>query len=1067
MLGWSIFNVSQGARLCRPRLAPAALPSLLAAFLLASLPAFAQDAQFQGRVTDPQDAVVAGADVLVTNQATGVELKLRTNGSGLYTAPFVFPGTYTISVQAPGFSPEVSGPLTVTVGQTLTFDAKLKIAGSRQRVIVEGTSQILNTTDGSVSTVIDRQFVENIPLNGRSIQDLISLTPGVVSQSVYAGDFTVNGQRTESNNYIVDGVSANTGGNLPGTAGPAVGGNLSAATALGTTQSLLSVDALQEFRVLSSNYSAEYGRDPGGQFSLTSRSGTNSYHGSAFDYLRNNFFDANNWFNDSFGVAQPTLRQNDFGGTFGGPVRVPKLYNGKDKTFFFVSYEGLRLVQPQAASAQYVPSLGIRQSAPAVLQPILNAYPLPTGPDLLIGCSASGVPCPAGAPAGTKVDSTLAAFNMASSLPSSFNATSVRLDHNFSSKFSIFFRFGDTPSVTDTRTLSALSGTNDDNRTYTSGATSQFSSTLGNSFRLNYTSNRYAAISTIDNFGGATPINLAAAMGSGAYPNALPDFFYDIGGIGYTSLSTANRSTNLQQWNVVDTFSKALGHHLLKFGFDYRQIRSPLFPYDPEDLTEYLSPTALLANIPNLLLIGVHVASNPTYKDSAAFVQDEWHVMSRLSLSLGLRWDVDPPPSSKDGDAVNVAGCLCDPAALTIAPRGTPLFKTTYFNFAPRLGAAWQARTNPGWETVLRAAGGVFFDTDNEGDGWGFSGGLGDAASARFSNVTGVPITPAMIASVIPSLSPPYTGATVYALPAHMQLPYTLQWNVGIQQALGRGQALTVTYVGNAGRRLINMQTFGLSGLNPNFGTIYYSAGGVTSDYDALQAQFQRRLSRGLQVLASYTYSHSIDEGSSAVEIPFQRASSDFDLRHNFQAGLSWNLPNAGGNDFLKQTLSHWGLDARFMARTGLPLNIQGNYLTDPVTGNQYYSEVNLNPNVPIYLYGSQYPGGREINNAAFSVPTGTISGNAPRNFLRGFDESQVNLALRREFPIGERLRLQFRGEAFNIFNHPNFGPINTSLNTATFGQATATLNQSGGMLAQQYQQGGPRSMQLALKLLF
>jgi hypothetical protein len=184
-----------------------------------------------------------------------------------------------------------------------------------------------------------------------------------------------------------------------------------------------------------------------------------------------------------------------------------------------------------------------------------------------------------------------------------------------------------------------------------------------------------------------------------------------------------------------------------------------------------------------------------------------------------------------------------------------------------------------------------------------------------------------------------------------------------------------------------------------------------------LQAQFQRRLTRGLQVLASYAYAHSIDEGSSAVEIPYQRGNSDFDLRHSFQGGLSWNLPNVQGNQFLKQTLSHWGLDGRLIARTGLPLTISGNYLTDPSNGNQYYSGVNVNPGVPLYLYGSQYPGGRVINSAAFTLPTGTNSGDAPRNFLRGFGENQINLAVRREFPIRESLRLQFRAEAFNVIN--------------------------------------------------
>ena len=387
---------------------------------------------------------------------------------------------------------------------------------------------------------------------------------------------------------------------------------------------------------MTSSYSAEYGRDPGGQFILTSRSGTNSYHGSVFDFLRNNDFDANNWFNNSFGVTQPTLRQNDFGGTFGGPVRIPKLYNGKDKTFFLVSYEGLQLIQPQAASAQYVPDLSIRQSAAAVLQPILNGFPLPTGAVQLVPCTTSGSAtaqgCPAGVANGTRVDSGVAAYNMATSSPSSFNSTSVRIDQNFSPKLSLFFRIGYTPSLTQSQSEAVLSTTNSDSVTDTLGATSQFSSTLGNSFRLNYTGNTLGNVAVNNGFGGAVQINLAQAMGVGSYPNALPVFFDNVSGVGYASMTTLNRSTEQHQWNAVDTVSKKVGDHFLKLGFDYRRIDSPLFPYNPQLSGYYYNTQQLQANQTDLVIIASHLPSEPIFNDSAAFVQDEWRVSRRLSL---------------------------------------------------------------------------------------------------------------------------------------------------------------------------------------------------------------------------------------------------------------------------------------------------------------------------------------------------------------------------------------------------------------------------------------------------
>jgi hypothetical protein len=271
--------------------------------LVASASAFGQvnTSQFQGRVTDPQQRVVAGAEVRIVENATGVEHTLKTNAEGLYTAPFLSPGTYVISVQAAGFATASSEPLTVTVGQTLAFDVQLKVGGTNEQVTVNaGASEMVNTADASVSTVIDRQFVANIPLNGRSFQDLISLTPGVITTTPQdggllgvSGDFSINGQRTESNGYIVDGVSANfSAGNGSGIGD--AGGNVPAVTALGTSQALTSIDDLQEFRVLSSSYSAEYGRATGGQITFVTRSGTNDPHGTLFEYLRNDVFDANN-----------------------------------------------------------------------------------------------------------------------------------------------------------------------------------------------------------------------------------------------------------------------------------------------------------------------------------------------------------------------------------------------------------------------------------------------------------------------------------------------------------------------------------------------------------------------------------------------------------------------------------------------------------------------------------------------------------------------------------------------------------------------------------------------------
>ncbi len=275
------------------------------------------NATLSGGVTDPAGTFIVDADVAIANDTTGVVYTAKTNSSGIYYLSVLPPGHYHVQVSKIGFKTLIKPDVVLNVQSALSLNFSLPVGATSESITVDAASSLLNTVDASVSTVIDRKFVENIPLNGRSFQDLISMIPGVVTQNPQnslqvvgtGGDFSVNGQRTESNYYTVDGVSGNIGaGNGGGVGEAATGGVLGGSTAVGTTQTLLSVDALQEFRVQSSTYSAEFGRSPGGQFSLLTRSGTDIFHGSAFDYLRNDFFDANDWFNDYYGKPTPALR---------------------------------------------------------------------------------------------------------------------------------------------------------------------------------------------------------------------------------------------------------------------------------------------------------------------------------------------------------------------------------------------------------------------------------------------------------------------------------------------------------------------------------------------------------------------------------------------------------------------------------------------------------------------------------------------------------------------------------------------------------------------------------------
>jgi hypothetical protein len=942
----------------------------------------------------------------------------------------------------------------------------MKIGSRSESVTVDASGVTLNTSDASVSTVVDHRFVGNIPLNGRSFQDLISMTPGIVTRSPQAtgegsgtqGDFSVNGQQTGSNSFFVDGISANiTSGFTSDNSRLASTGSAAGATALGTTQSLVSIDALQEFRVLSSTYSAEYGRTPGGQFTFLTRPGTNTVHATLYEYFRNNHFDAADWFLSSSYPARESFSQNDFGGTIGAPITLPGIYDGRDRTFLFISYEGLYLAQPTPQTYQYAPSTEIRQEAPAALKPVLNTFPYLFSPEII---DTSGKP------------TGLAWLYLdPDSLRSHVDSTSIRVDHSFSPKLSAFFRYGDTPSYGQTRQLWSVTANQVDTETFTFGSNAQLSPNNGNEFRLGYAKNNSNLDTRIDplNAGYNPPLNLNTAL---SIPGSLArsKAYIHIAGVGDSEASTDRAASSLHQWNLRDTFSLQVRNHLFKFGVDERRIVSTVIPAPLSVEADFFSRQSMADNLASDVIITKSESANPTINEFSAFAQDEWRISKALTLSLGLRWEVNPPPKAGDGrDAYTVLGNIESPSTLTLAPRGTPLWHTSWFNLAPRLGVAWRANGETGRELTVRAGAGVFFDTGNQPTIGAFNG-AGFTSTSHSMNVP-IPIATPLFFNSSPLT--PSANTTAFAFPSHLQLPYSIQWNLGLEKALGKDQAVSVSYVGADGRRLLQEQRRNISLLNPNFGDISYFPGGLTSSYQSLQLKFQRSIARGVQALGSYTYAHAFDYGSTDPVYSLRYGNSDVDVRHNVEGAVSWDLPKPATNFIAQRIFGHWGVDARLMARTGFPIALFGNLFSDPITGSRYYSSVDLIPNRPLYLPASQYPGRRILNgglsaaNPAFRLPVGNDQGDAPRNFIRGFNAVQVNFAARREIHLHEGLNLQVRGEVFNITNHPNFGYVDSYITNALFGKATRMLNQSFGSTGALYQQGGPRSIQFELKLAF
>lgn len=607
-------------------------------------------------------------------------------------------------------------------------------------------------------------------------------------------------------------------------------------------------------------------------------------------------------------------------------------------------------------------------------------------------------------------------------------------------------------------------------RTYTLGVSSGFSTRLSNEVRFNYSSNVTTNNTSIDALGGSTPVDLAQLTGLSARSEPGVGFLY--GGYELQILQEQVSGTQ-RQWNLVDTASLTRGRHQFKFGINYRRLVPFAIPATPLASFLYLGESAVETNSPFTIAIA-YAPAYPLYENFSLFGQDEWKVTQRLSLSLGLRWEVNPAPGVTQGlKPYTVQGS--SPSTWTLAPQGTPLWQTTYGNFAPRLGAAYVLRNTPGWETVVRVGGGLFFDTGQQLGSIGFSG-------PGFSAIAYPPVSfpgPVAVPAIINPPVAPYSGS-VYGVAPHLQLPYTIQWNTSIEQALGKSQALTVSYVGSHAARLLQENAFEPTS-NPLSSLFYFVENGLTSDYDSLQIQFRRRLSRGLTALASYTWSHCLDYGSQNYLVGYQRGNCDFDVRHSLSTALSYDLPNLGHNRVVNTVLHNWGLDDRFTARTAFPVTLEGNGLVQP-NGQVYNAGLSVVSGQPVYLYGASCasvlqglhdlnpgqgcPGGRAINpNAFMNVSSGY--GDAPRNFARGFGAWQMDLAARRDFPINERLKLQFRAEAFNLFNHPNFGSISPYFGTTTFGQATSTLANSLGVLNPLYQMGGPRSMQLSLKFVF
>jgi hypothetical protein len=929
------------------------------------------------------------------------------------------------------------------VQDALAINFTLPIGAVSETMTIEGGASLVNTESSSVSTVIDRHFVEDMPLNGRSFNTLLQLTPGVIiAPSSYhsPGQFSVAGQRTDANNFTVDGVSANFGITAGQGASAAGTGGIQAFSALGGTSSLVSVEALEEFRIETSSFAAEFGKTPGGQVVLTTRSGTREFHGGLYEYFRNTVMDANDWFADEVGNPRAREEHNDFGGFLGGPI-------WKGKTFFFFSYEGARLRLPQTSVIE-VPSDSARAAAPSGIAPFLNAYPLANGPISSAGDTAQ--------------------FTGTYSNLGTLDATSIRVDHKFNDKISVFGRYNYAPSQTSDRvySLSDVQTTESNTRTLTFGLNTALPSGFANALRANYSSQAAVLADGLDTFGGAQPILPSLLFGSLSSQNNYAGFEAFNAGDYFFGPNSKNRA---KQINFADDITLIRSGHQLKFGADYRGIFAD-FRSAEHDV--YLSNS----DVQNFVTTGTGnlftVTSAPSEllsQSLSLYTQDTWRITGRLNLTYGLRWELSPAPESRGPTELAAWRNVSSPAALSLAPSGTPLWGTVYDNFAPRVGAAYRL-TSRG-DFVLRAGAGIFYDL-----GAGAAGILANSfpnSASQFTTNVSVPLPD--VAAFLPSVSinPPYPNG-VYAFTPNLRLPRSYQWNLALDKSFEGKQALSLTYAAQAGRNLLRQET--LYQPNSNFlGDFLLEGNTARSNYDSMQLQYRKSLSSGIQALISYTWSHSLDNVSSdAVSTlgdvfsgSHDYASSDFDARQTFSGALSYAVPSVVGNRVASALSRGWSIDGVTVARTGFPFNGVV-FLASPDPGGSAESRPDRVLGEPSWLSSTAAPGGKNLNSAAFVVPSTPRQGSEGRNDITGFGLVQLDLSIRRKFSVTERVSVQFRLDAFNLFNHPNFANPSAFVEFGPFYlQSQQMLNQGLGGLNPLFQQGGPRSLQVSLKLSF
>jgi len=984
-----------------------------------------QFTHLSGLIHDPSGAVVPGASVTVVNQETGFRRVVRSQSSGRYVVAFLQPGLYKITVRKPGFRTLIRYGVKLDAAQPVQLDFRLTLGSVQEVITVSGSRRSLQAEDASLGTLIGREWIRELPLNGRGLLGLLELAPGTVVTPATRGEpgqFSVSGQRPNTNYFVVDGVSANTGVAGGGIPARSLGGSLPGMTAIGSLHGLVSLEALEEFRVQTSTAAPEFGKLPGAHVLLSSRSGSNEFHGSVFWYQRHGAIDANSWLANRNGVsANSGLGMHDFGATFGGPLR-------RNKTFFFLSYEGMSMREPFAWQAPS-PTEAARAQAPEWSRPVLELFPLPNARAL---------------------NENLAEWRGRYERHSGFHVGSVRVDHAATSRLTFFARYNFAVSRNE-YTTTQVNDLRLQSDSLTFGAGYQLSPRIVFDFKLNRSDARgrshWRTPSSLPACHLAPVVEYFTRTDAGC--NYLLRF--SLAGLGQV-VSGSEADQRQIQWHVLPTAVLALGAHQVRAGLDYRR-------YEPRRRDRMGTLSVIAENFDDLfvrrnLWVATSAPRNIESRlgEVSAFVQDTFRMHPRLTATFGLRWEYTRGPAlaaDTTSEDQPVYG-LPDQAVLWDASSGA---------FAPRVGVAYRVREDG--RLVLRAGWGIYYDS---------------TLSVATDLVNGGPFS---ITQFVNGRNAPFSTLLSFAFSPDLRLPAVHQWNATMEGGLGPLGTLSVSYVGAAGRRLLRRE-FGTVEDSLTLWLAMATSNGA-SDYQGLQVQFRRPMTKGLQAMASYTWSHSLDNSSSdsllhrtgsGLTPDSDRGSSDFDVRHNLNVAVTYETGSREGGGAAARLFSHWAIDGILRARTGFPINVlTSEYAMGLGFANAYRPD--LVAGAPVWIRDRSAPGGRRLNREAFAPKPGYEQGNLGRNALRGFGMHQVDVAVHREFRLGEGRSLLLRLEAFNLFNHPNFADPTPFLSSPLFGESPSMLNRMlgtgspGSGLTPVFQTGGPRSLQIVFRYRF